>query len=264
MMHASCPVTKCVVCNSEYAFRILDVTTRRTNIRIPLYVCLDCNSFFNPSGYHETEEQLESDLKWNTSVEERNKKAAKKLFEVLFSHVNDLNSILEIGAGTGSLLSQFKGEKLGYDINCRAVAYGKAKFNIDLRCEEWHSELTNRRFDLLMTISVMEHISNPRPLLKEMCNYCDKHKSYLFVSVPFLDKDKWNYLHNTDYRAKGTPFFDNDVHVTHFSSKGLIAALTDFGATECLFLRCGLWNGVLANFSPPLHSGAVMHKGCGS
>jgi hypothetical protein len=50
----------------------------------------------------------------------------------------------------------------------------------------------------------------------------------------------------------GTPFFDNDVHVTHFSIAGLIGVMHEFGQQNVQFVTSGelgdggIWPGVLA------------------
>lgn len=242
---------KCPVCASDFMFRITDGMTRRTKRKVPIYACLNCRSLSNPSDYAEDPAQLARDLQWNISVEDRNRRATRSLVQALNQEGVHFSSVLEIGAGTGVFLSELakvnvKG--LGFDINPEAVRYGKDTFDIDLRCEFWNDSTVMERFDLVVSISVLEHLREPRDLLQSICSYASRVGSVAFISVPFVDKEKWKYLLNTDPYIVGTPFFDNDVHVTHFSSEGLRIALLEFGAKEPILINAGLWVGYLVRF----------------
>lgn len=232
-------------------FHIIDVPTRRTKRNVPLYMCMECGSMSNASDYVESDEQLERDLQWNISVEERNKVATKQLFATLRTAGLDPKSVLEIGCGTGLLLSEAAKSgirTLGFDINRHAVTYGRSTYGCDIRNEYWNAETVKDPYELVLSISVLEHISEPRGLLSEISKYCTTYGSSAFISVPFVDKEKWHFLLDTNPSNPGTPFFDNDVHVTHFSSNGMEQCLHEFGAKKTSFLKAGLWHGFLCNF----------------
>ncbi|MFC3714813.1 class I SAM-dependent methyltransferase [Luteimonas soli] len=205
----------------------------------------------NANGYVEDEEQLKRDLQWNISVETRNREAGRRLFAALKAQGADPTTILEIGCGIGTLLDEasMAGKKsVGFDTNQHAVEYGRSTFGADLRCEHWSSRTLDERSDLTLCISVLEHIAEPRPLIAEIARYCSKFGTRAFISVPFVNRDKWHYLLNPDPTIPGTPFFDNDVHVTHFSRTGLERCLVEYGAKGTHFLAAGLWEGIIADF----------------
>lgn len=205
----------------------------------------------NASDYVESEEQLERDLQWNLSVAERNKAATKQLFAALLTAGLEPKSVLEIGCGTGLLLSEAgkSGIKtLGFEINEHAVAYGRNTYGCDIRNEYWNADTVKDCYELVLCISVLEHIAEPRGLLSEIAKYCSAFGGNAFISVPFVNKDKWHFLFDTNPLNPGTPFFDNDVHVTHFSSDGLEQCLREFGAKTTRFVKAGLWQGFLCTF----------------
>ena len=243
-------LTACPVCNSSFIFPIDKVKTRRTKRFIQLYACLECLSFCNPSGYREDEQQLEKDLQWNISVTDRNYKAAERLYKKLRAHNCSLNSILDIGCGIGTNLLVVKKEYnsvvKGYDINNIAAKYARESNGVDVSEDYWTADTEDKNFSMLLSISCLEHVEQPRNLINEMVTYVLKSEGCKgFISVPFIEKDRWHYIRKKDPHEKGTPFFDNDVHITHFSIDGLTKALTEFGVTETEFVQAGLWNGII-------------------
>lgn len=241
----------CPVCASEYMFHIMDVPTSRTRKHVPLFACLACRSMSNETGYVENDAQRERALEWHRKVEGRNRKAVRQLFNVLRKAETAPASVVEIGCGTGVMVDEIGKmgiEAVGFDIDRHSVEYGKDAFGADLRGEAWNSKTLDRGCDLLVCVSVLEHIAQPRPLIAEFAKYCARWGAKAFISVPFLNKNRWKFLLDPDPSLPGTPFFDNDVHITHFSTLGLERCLADHGATHMEFVKGGLWHGVLADF----------------
>jgi len=243
-------LTSCPVCGSDFLFPITQVKTRRTKRSIQLYTCLECLSFCNPSSYKEDDEQLRKDLDWNISVIDRNINAAKRLYKKLITHNCSVDSILDIGCGIGTNLLVAKQEYgsvvKGYDINTIATEYARNINDVDVVDHYWSAESETKNFSLLLSISCLEHVEQPRSFIKEMVTYVLGSEGCKgFISVPFLERDKWHYLHNVGPYEPGTPFFDNDVHITHFSVLGLTKVLREYGATSTEFVRAGLWDGIV-------------------
>lgn len=239
----------CVVCNSPYVSYVRDVHAPRIDQEIPLYYCMECESFSNPSGFKEDDEQLEKDLQWNISVIDRNVSASERLFKELRRIYPKAKSVLEIGCGIGTTLSVAKKyfpKVTGYDLNYRAIDYGKKKFELDLKSEMW-SATTTENYDIVLCISVLEHLEHPRKLFAELAKSVKKSGGALFVSVPFFEKYKWKYILNPDPKVPGTPFFCNDVHITHFSKAGLIKLAKQNGATSIVPIVQG-WQGCIFEF----------------
>jgi 2-polyprenyl-3-methyl-5-hydroxy-6-metoxy-1,4-benzoquinol methylase len=241
----------CPICESPFTAYVRHVLTRRTKQQIPLYICLDCLSFTNPSGYTETQEILAADLQWHISVSDRNKSAAKRLFDKLAEEGVKPRSVADIGCGIGSLLTVARDRGMrvvGFDTNAQSTEYGRTQMKLNLVGNYWTKDTDTGPIDLYLCISVCEHLEKPRPLIQDLCAAAARQRAALFVSVPFVDRAAWPFILDPDPYAKGTPFFDNDVHITHFSTKGLEKVMRDFGAPNFKFVQGGLWNGGLVKF----------------
>lgn len=237
----------CPACASRYVAYVRNVPCRRRNIEIPLYTCMECHSFWNPSGYVETESVRLSDLKWGIGVEERNRKSANQLLSKFQECGVSVNNLLEIGCGIGTFLEVVQergGAAVGWELNDIAAEYGQSK-GLDIRIGKWVNEKVEVRPDLITCISVLEHIEQPRLLIRELCLATIAQSCSLYISVPFLDRDRWHYLLSPNPLIEGTPFFDNDVHITHFSTTGLERALKDFGCSKYQKVGAGIWSGLL-------------------
>ena len=222
--------------------------TARTRVMLPVYGCLSCLSFSNPSGYRESPEQLIRDLEWHKSVAERNTKATRILLATLQEMGINVSRIIDIGAGTGTLLKaakEFGSTGIGYEVNPLTQPYARDVNGVDVRAELWSSATDCGPFTLLTCVMVMEHIAAPCDLIREMSKACIANDAALFISVPFLNRSSWDFLHDPDPYRPGTPFFDQDVHVTHFSSLAMESLLREFGLGKIEWVRRGLWYGIV-------------------
>lgn len=239
--------TPCVVCGKRSARIVRNVPTQRTDREIPLYCCTECFSFFNPSGYREDAEQLKDDLEWNIGVIPRNEGYARQLFEEIKVREPEVSSVLEVGCGIGTALhiaeNEFGISGKGFDVNKAAVEWGKEHFKVDLSSELWDANL-DVDADLITCISCLEHVEQPRGLLKQLAERSKSTNKPVFISVPFLEVHHWKFLDDPDPGRPGTPFFDNDVHVTHFSVLGLINVMRSFGLERFSVMNAG-WMGIL-------------------
>lgn len=104
----------------------------------------------------------------------------------------DHRSVLEIGAGEGSLLKQLSDRKFAADffaleISSSGVETIRAKAIEDLReCklfDGYHVPYETGRFDLVVLSHVIEHVEHPRQLLAEAARV----GKFLFVEVPLED-----------------------------------------------------------------------------
>ncbi len=212
---------------------------------------MDCASFWCSSGYREDDAQLARDLEWGIGVADRNRNAGQQLFSELKSLGADCGFVMEIGCGIGVLLdvaAKSGARVVGYDVNRQAVDYGKSHFGLDLRAEIWRAALTPPDASLILSISTLEHLDAPRPLVFALCDAARATGATLFVSVPLVDRGQWPMLQKADPYEAGTWLFDNDVHVTHFSSEGLERLLGEGGAKSKIWIRRGLWHGIFAKF----------------
>lgn len=241
--------SRCPACRGKLLTHVRDILAKKTQRMLPLYYCMECESFCNPSGFIPSEEYLEDAIVFHESIHERNLKFCQELFPKILTTRSQNRKIIEIGCATGTLLKYAESigiDGIGYDLNKYTVDYGKKNFGLDLRCEEWNADtVVDPDVDWVFLISVLEHIEKPGLLIKEIATYCQKTGAYLFISVPFLDRPAWKFIN--DPEAKGTLFFDCDEHVMHFSRRGLKRLLQLWWAKEFIPVA-GTWNGFIVKF----------------
>lgn len=234
----------CVACNSEYVFKLRDVGCQRTKLIIPLLCCLSCNTLTCIGDYKEDDNQLICDLEYNiknVTTDRHNMyiNFIVQLDNFLKSNYSvDLKSFCvgEVGCNLGSLinaLNKYNVQKsIGYDINKFAIDFGLSYYkNIDIRNKLFGSD-KEIFFDLVFSIDVFEHLKCPREVLNDIIKNT-KQNGFIYITVPIVDKYLWNYLKEDIESQKNfnmsSPFRDNDVHVIHFSIKGLIELGTNLG-----------------------------------
>lgn len=239
----------CNACGSPFMAYVKDIPTRRTNRLLPLYYCMECESFCNPSQYEQDDTQLAKARDWYASVEERDRKFSANLLKEILKLHPKIDSVLQVGCATGTLLSvakEYCSQVTGYDTNSYSIDYGKDKFKLDLHHANWAADKT-KPHDLILCIAFLEQSKNPDNAFKELATAAKRDKSLLYVSVPFFEREKWGYISTADPYEPGTPLFDNDVIVTHFSAKGLLALAKRHGATKTTQIKTS-WQGYLFEF----------------
>lgn len=239
----------CPVCDERFMVFVDRKMTMRTKRNLPLYYCMACESFSNPSGFIEDEQILKDSLEWHIKVKDRNITASKTLINE-FDRLNvSYKNIVEIGSGIGTFLkvAEMRGSSgIGYDINPLTQPYAREVNNVDVRSENWSYDTDCGPFDMMVCIMVLEHVPEPRSMIRDMARACIRENAAVFISVPFVNRDRWHFIHEPDPKTPNNPFFDNDMHVTHYSTKAMEAVLKEFGMSSVEWIKTGLWHGVLA------------------
>jgi FkbM family methyltransferase len=239
----------CPVCHAKLISKLSNVLGRKTEKYISMYYCLECESVFNTSDYEPDEEQLIKEKNWYIGVEERDIQFAETLIEKLLKVHPKTKNILQIGCGTGTVLSvakKYVDRVSGYDINQQAIDYGRNKFGLDLHYGLLPNNL-DRKYDLILCISKLRQQKRPRAFFKELANLAKKNNAALFVSFPLFGKEKWDYLVEENLYKKGSPFLDNDVIRTHFSEAGFLTMAKDNQAKQTILINTN-WQGYLIKF----------------
>jgi SAM-dependent methyltransferase len=215
----------CPACASIYTVYVHDVVGKRSRAQIPQYCCLDCRTFFNFSSYRETREQQKTDLDYLIEHQAHISKLQGQLVLEIKSRVPGLKSVCEIGYGSGLFLkacTDFGMEVHGFEANPYAAAY--ARDVVGVSCEEGLlTDEHSKHYDLLAAIGVFEHVEDPRALFGLMARHLNPDGA-IYVNVPFFDREHWRFLIGAEDRiALGPPdpWYDNDVHIIHFSIDGL-------------------------------------------
>ncbi len=240
--------SNCPVCDSQFTVYLRDVRANVLNRDIPLYYCMDCGSLNNSVGYMEDDDKQRRDANWHLDVRERNEGWARNFLAAVKHKFPDIKSILEIGCGTGTLLNiaqkEYGMKVLGYDTNKHAIELGKQTYpDIPMVCDMWDQDTNSKKYDLIISISTFEHLAKPRQLFGEIADYCSRHGSAVYISVPYFERESWPELLQEDTASEpGTFLYLADVHVTHFTKRGLVTMAGQFGAKSVSFFPRG-WRG---------------------
>lgn len=236
--------TQCRICGSQIIAYVRDIPMRRQHKTIPLYICLICDSLFHPQYYEEDDAQRQKDAEWHVEHEERNAGWGLNLVRALQSNFGT-KSAIEIGCGTGTVLNVCMSEGWsvkGFDTNEYAAVIGKDRHGIEILTDLWRRDTIRERFDIVLLISVLEHLPEPRKLIEEIALYCKKHNSLAFVAVPFVtEREDLHFLLEETPTDLKNPFYLCDVHINHFSRRGFEIMCSDAGMTATPFNHG--WNG---------------------
>ena len=110
--------------------------------------------------------------------------------------------VLDLGSGDQFLKNEFeKREILYFSLDIKDLDFEKDKFDFD-----------DNKFDLVISLAVLEHLKNPDIFLSESRRVL-KNESFLFLSTP-----NWKYSKNI--------FYDDVTHVKPYSPESLTQILT--------------------------------------
>lgn len=224
---------KCPVCHSMSMSFLRKLCGDRSHKNIDLYQCGDCKSLYNPSGYREDDVALIGDTMWHVNEFKRNVSLGRDIITTLKKVNPNAKSLLDIGAGIGSLISlgnEFGLEADGIEPNPYAVLYSKRTLSLDITCSCFDKNLFVNKFDAITLISVLEHLEEPRLLFEDAVK-CLNKKGVMFVLVPFyIPEIHQKYL--KDPQLEGSIFAVCDVHIVHFTTEGFEKMAKQLNATS--------------------------------
>jgi SAM-dependent methyltransferase len=224
----------CPVCASDYTLYVQEVYGQRSMTKFPQFHCMDCKSFFNFSGYRETDGQKEVDFEYLRDRQAHISKLQNELALEILSRAPGVSTCCEIGFGTGLFLkacTYFGVREYGFEVNPYSARY--AREVVGVNCEEGlFTESHEGRYDMIAAIGVFEHIENPRGLFATMASHLNRD-GVIYINVPFVERAHWRYLWMADEagsKQPPDPFYDNDVHIIHYSVAGLMRMGQNLGA----------------------------------
>lgn len=191
------------VSNIDIAADIKDIA------EISLLYCEDCKcGFFSPSrsGTRSFYEQLQN-MSWYYPDE-------KNEFDLAQRYIQDNDSVLEIGCGSGNFAKYVNKEKyVGLEFTEKAVSLARAKgLSVENESIEVYSIANKNKFDVVCFYQVLEHVESPREFLKCAID-CVRPDGLLILSVPSDD----SYLSFTVNNVLNMP----PHHLTRWSDQAL-------------------------------------------
>jgi SAM-dependent methyltransferase len=228
----------CTACGSPSVHFVRRVRSRRTDSRLSLYFCSECESFAMPSD-HDQSTAREQTLKFHRKIMDRNLKWSRDLFRVVRDCRLPRKTVVEVGCGSGATLSVFQergSRAIGYDLNPALTEFAE-ELGVDIRTRLWDRD--HPPADLLLCISMIEHLNEPDALLAEFADYCRDHGTILAASVPLTRPETFRYA--LVPLERGSPFRAGDSHVMYYSPRGFQALLHRAGAEHVLMRKVHGW-----------------------
>ena len=99
---------------------------------------------------------------------------------------NNRFKVLDIGIGLGVFLYELKKRNwstLGIDLDQRYIDHANNILNIKSYCTDFSKLNVRSNFDLITLNKVLEHLKNPKKLLKKISTFMTK-KTFLYLEIP--------------------------------------------------------------------------------
>lgn len=221
---------RCPACDSVFTPVIQPIFCHRKGNTVDQHYCMECESFFHVSGYREDDSVLKADCEFL----ERHPGDYRKFVRELKAKFPEAKTVLEIGCGTGELLGALKRKGFdakGIDVNPHAVKLARERGHNAIA---GYFKKTEEKFDLILSVDVLEHTEAPRDIIKDAVSMLNPDGG-MAIRVPIVDRKHWKYLNGVSQRRDfefEDPFRDNSVHITHFSTRGLMRMMKDFNLNE--------------------------------
>ena len=237
----------CNICDADKFHERADLT-RRLGADPNRHRVVECSKCGHLSLYPIP---TETDLHWiysnyiqkgdRVSIENsRIKNVYPKKIQVIERYIPVKANILDIGAGLGGFVyvaTKAGHSAIGIEFSGQQVKVAKENFNVELINEafETFAEKSTKRFDVIHMHHVLEHIRNPREILKTI-----KHKlnddGILILEVP--NQFFWlAYEVNLKIGRLKKTLADNPYHHIHFFSPKRLRLLVESCGYEVLELN---------------------------
>ncbi len=119
---------------------------------------------------------------------------AQDITKYLNFYLQDSSSILEIGCGTGSSISQLKGkEKVGIDFSEQMIAVAKQQYNnVDFYVMDAENITLDKKFDVIIFNNIIGYLDNIQDVLRSIRKNCHDETRiivsyYNTIWEPFLN-----------------------------------------------------------------------------
>jgi len=149
-----------------------------------------------------------------------------------------LGYVLDVGCGTGTMLSKLSGEsvKVGLDISPKMIAKAKEKLGTNCYLCAGDSEtlpFRDESFDVILSSLSFHHYENPEAVVAEIRRVIRKGGRLLICDV--YDTFPWRFFWNVRFRFGSNP--KGDVHI--YSEKEITYLLKQGGFDHVLWKRVG-------------------------
>ena len=208
----------CPVCGGEgiAEYRFSDASVGR---------CLQCGHRFTLAGSIETAEEytdeyfLETHKNWFSNP---NYSLFQKIYDVAKKRAKPGYKVLDVGCGNGDLLRYLRGKDTSFDCHGIDLAANAPQEGIHFRKGDFLEADYDSKFDLIVSLAVIEHIVDVSGFVNRMRQLC---KPDGFVVVMTMNDDCVTYriarvLFKLGYKTPLQRLYDKH-HLNHFSMSSL-------------------------------------------
>ncbi len=218
-------VVVCPICQSKNIHKSFDVKDYfLTQEKFSVWHCKDCDlSFTNPrpedknlGKYYESPEYLSHDTTSSGATGRLYKLLRniniKRKYKIVSEHIG-AGKILDIGCGTGELLSYFQKQNwecVGVEPNALARKFAQTHYRLKVEAEPGLQFMPTDSFDIISMWHVLEHVSDINERMERVKQLLKK-EGFLIVALPNLSS--WDAGFYEAYWAG----LDVPRHLSHFS-----------------------------------------------
>ena len=205
----------CFLCN-KITLCSLESKVIKSQIKCNVYKCQNCSLVFLDKKF--VNRKLKKNYYENTYIhkyDENFKKNSNNIYKKIYDAIKTFTKkreVLEIGPGGGYLYSYLKNNVKEYhalEVSAKMREELKKKFNI----QTYKSfAKINKKFDVVIIVSVLEHVKNPASFLKKISSYL-KRDGKIIIQVPNVN-DPLVSLYDLKYYKEN---YFRKVHLNYFN-----------------------------------------------
>lgn len=146
--------------------------------------------------------------------------------EMLISEIQSVDSVLDIGCGTGRLsrlCAEWASSVTGIDHNPESIQRAKELVS-EVRFIEGDVKkilAETEVFSVALLVHVLEHIEGPKVFLSELSKFCKK----IIIEVPDYEAEPLNYVR----LELGMPIYSDMDHLREYSEQKLVKDICESG-----------------------------------
>lgn len=149
-----------------------------------------------------------------------------------FCSVNNIKNVLDYGGDEGQFIPPVfnKTDKYVFEISGVKLKYG-------IKLIDNLNEVLKKKWDFIMCCHVLEHVSNPKEIFKNLIKITNKN-GYLYIELPYEDY-MWDQI-----KTEQPVYFHE--HIQQWRNKTLEIFIKNFGGEWNILFNSRLDNGTIA------------------